>query len=167
MAEREVIEIEKESEDWLISGPVLTGRRSGLIRYERTLLQGLFASGDRILLSKTPSSFSSTLTSVRSRLIADAVRHGRLRRWHRNRRTEEGERMLRQIHAFRRKLGRADYETLSKHLPDVIMFGLQIRAEDPPLLMRFAIAGRRAARISSTGKNHHHRTHGTMTGVSR
>jgi hypothetical protein len=91
--------------DWLVTdmrdqvpdGPALLG-------FEITLLDGLFAGQPAARLSAVSQALVPTLNHVRAQLRRDAVRHGRLRRWQRERRTAGGERLLAQIETFRKDL---------------------------------------------------------------
>jgi Predicted membrane protein (DUF2207) len=116
-------------QDWL-----LTRRRDGAeapLPFEATLLDGLFAGQPAVRLSEIAQELVPTLNRVRAQLHRDAVRHGRLRRWHRGEprpRTKRGERLLTQIHSFRQELrglaASGDALAMGRLAPYLIMFGL-------------------------------------------
>jgi hypothetical protein len=116
-------------QDWL-----LTRRRDGAeapLPFEATLLDGLFAGQPAVRLREVAQELVPTLNRVRSQLHRDAVRHGRLRRWHRSEprpQTKRGEQLLAQIHSFRQELrelaASGDAPAMGRLAPYLIMFGL-------------------------------------------
>ena len=75
-----------------------------LLPFEMILLGGLFGPQAQVHLPGIGGELIPTLNRVRAELRRDAVRHGWLRRWRRDRRTEQGEQLLGQIQGFRREL---------------------------------------------------------------
>jgi len=116
-------------QDWL-----LARRRDAAdapLRFEATLLDGLFAGQPAVRLTEITQGLVPTLNRVRAQLHRDAVRHGRLRRWHRGEprpRTKRGEQLLTQIHSFRQELrglaASGDALAMARLAPYLIMFGL-------------------------------------------
>jgi hypothetical protein len=91
--------------DWLLTD--LRDQAGGgglLLGFEVTLLDGLFGHQPVVLLSEIGEALIPALNRFRRQLRRDAVRHGWLRRWHRDKRTPRGEQLLRQIQGFRREL---------------------------------------------------------------
>jgi hypothetical protein len=98
-------EVPDADEDWLLTdvrGPAAT--RTGLLPFEATLLDGLFAQHSAVRLRQISQDLVPVLDRARKQLHRDAVRSGRLRRWRRGRRTQQGKRLLKQIMGFRRDL---------------------------------------------------------------
>jgi len=90
---------------WLLTD--LRGKaadRNSLLRFEVTLLDGLFARQTTARLSEIDQGLVPVLNRFRAQLTRDAVRNGRLYRWHRTQRPPRDERLLKQIHDFRREL---------------------------------------------------------------
>jgi hypothetical protein len=75
-----------------------------LLPFEKILLSGLFGPQAQVRLPGIGGELIPTLNRVRAELRQDAVRRGWLRRWRRDRRTEQGEQLLGQIQGFRREL---------------------------------------------------------------
>jgi hypothetical protein len=75
-----------------------------LVLFETVLLDGLFGSQTQARLPQAGPGLLPVIDRVRVELRRDAVRHGWLRRWRQDRRTERGEQLLRQIQGFRRVL---------------------------------------------------------------
>lgn len=110
LCQRGFLRIEETPDDadaqWM-----LTDRRSHapgpgvpLLPFETVLLDGLFRSQAQVRLPQAGAGLLPVIDQVRAELRRDAVRHGRLRRWRQDRRTEPGEELLRQIQGFRRVL---------------------------------------------------------------
>jgi hypothetical protein len=117
--------------DWLLTDLRDPGAgRSALLRYEATLLDGLFARQGVVRLSEIGRALIPALSRVRAQLRRDAVRQGRLRRWHRDQRTPGGEQLLRQIHVFRRDLrglaASGNPGALAGLAPYAMVFGLKV-----------------------------------------
>jgi hypothetical protein len=116
-------------QDWL-----LTRRRDGAeapLPFEAALLDGLFAGQPAVRLKRIAQELVPALNRVRAQLHRDAVRHGRLRRWHRREprpRTKRGEQLLTQINSFRQELrelaASGDAQAMGQLAPYLIMFGL-------------------------------------------
>ena len=68
-----------------------------LLPFETVMLDGLFGSQAQVCLPEAGAGLLPVLDRVRAELRRDAVRHGWLRRWRQDRRTEHGEQLLRQI----------------------------------------------------------------------
>jgi len=81
-----------------------TADRDSLLRFEVTLLDGLFAPQPTVRLSDIGQGLVPVLNRFRAQLSRDAVRNGRLHRWHRTQRPPRDGQLLKQIHAFRREL---------------------------------------------------------------
>jgi hypothetical protein len=102
--------------------------RNSLLRFEVTLLDGLFARQSTVRLPEIGEALIPTLNRFRAELSRDAVRHGRLGRSHRDQRPPPDERLLKEIHDFRRELrtlaasGRT--EALAGLIPYAMIFGL-------------------------------------------
>lgn len=116
--------------DWVLTGlcgPPATGR--ALLRYEATLLNGLFARRAVVRMSQCGDSLTPVLDRCRGQLRRDAVRHGRIRPWRRNERSAHGTQLLRQIQGFRREvramLGSGDPAVLADLVPYAMVFGLR------------------------------------------
>jgi hypothetical protein len=132
--------------DWLLTdlrGPVATG--GALLRFEATLLDGLFAQQPVFMLREIGQDLIPALNRTRAQLRRDAIRQGRLRRWPRDRRTLQGEQLLKQIQAFRWNMRAltASIDSVEMGLaPYAIIFGLSVpptvrfRAEDPKTVQR-------------------------------
>lgn len=110
LCQRGFLRIEETPDDadaqWM-----LTDRRSHapgpgvpLLPFEAVLLDGLFRSQAQVRLPQAGAGLLPVIDQVRAELRRDAVRHGRLRRWRQNRRTEHGEQLLSQIQGFRQAL---------------------------------------------------------------
>jgi len=133
LAHRGVILIEEipgdEDRDWLLTDlrdSVET--ESGLLQFERTLLDGLFAGRSPANLGELGQDLIPALNRARSQLYRDAVRRGWLRRWRRHQRTPHGEQLVKQINSFRRELRRlsasGDAVTSPQLAAYAIVFGL-------------------------------------------
>ena len=100
---------------------------SRLLRFEVTLLDGLFARQSAVRLSELGQTLIPVLNRFRTQLRRDAVRHGRLRRWRRDQRSPRGEQLLKQIQVFRRELRAlavsGDSEALAGLVPYAMIFG--------------------------------------------
>jgi len=136
--------------DWLLTDlrdPA--AGRGALLRYEATLLDGLFARQGAVRLSEISRALIPALSRVRAQLSRDAVRHGRLRRWHRDQRTPRGEQLLRQIQLFRRELralaASGTPGALAGLAPYAMAFGLNV-----PSAISFDADGTRTAQQSET-----------------
>ncbi|MGG7378592.1 hypothetical protein ACQ7B2_07445, partial [Escherichia coli] len=68
------------------------------------LLDGLFSRQPSVRLSEIDEALVPVLNRFKAQLARDAVRNGRLHRWHRAKRPPRGEQLLTQIHDFRRAL---------------------------------------------------------------
>lgn len=103
------------------------GRKS-LLRFEVTLLDGLFAGQPTVLLSEIGQGLVPALNRFRAQLSRDAVRNGRLHRWQRTQRPPRDERLLKQIHDFRRELrtiaASGSTDALAGLMPYAMIFGL-------------------------------------------
>lgn len=114
--------------DWQMTD--LRGQRAGSrpLRFEATLLEGMFGQQPVVRLSQMGDEQIPVLNRFRANLQRDAVRHGWLRRWHRGQRTPRGEQLLRQIHAFRWELraiaAAGDSSALAGLAPYAMIFGL-------------------------------------------
>lgn len=98
-------EVSGDDPDWLLTDLRDRGAgHSALLRYEATLLDGLFVQQSAVRLSETNQALIPVLNRVRAQLSRDAVGHGRLRFWRRDQRTPRGEQLLKQVHVFRREL---------------------------------------------------------------
>ena len=75
-----------------------------LLPFEMILLGRLFGPQAQVPLPGIGGQLIPALNRVRTELRRDAVRHGWLRRWRRDQRTEQGEQLLGQIQGFRREL---------------------------------------------------------------
>ena len=118
--------------DWLLTDLRDTqSGRDGLLRFEATLLDGLL-SRQQVQLSALGQDLIPVLGNVRVQLRRDAVRAGRLQRFRREQRTKRGERLLEEIHDFRRSLrtlaasGRPG--ALAELAPYAMIFGLPVPA---------------------------------------
>ena len=102
--------------------------RNSLLRFEVTLLDGLFAQEPSVRLSEIGQSLVPVLNRFRAQLSRDAVRNGRLHRWHRTQRPPRDEQLLKQIHDFRRELrmlaASGDNDALACLIPYAMIFGL-------------------------------------------
>lgn len=102
--------------------------RNSLLRFEVTLLDGLFARAPTVRLSEIGQGLVPVLSQFRAQLYRDAVRNGRLHRWRRTRRPPRDERLLKQVHDFRRELrtltGPGSTEALASLIPYAMVFGL-------------------------------------------
>jgi len=102
--------------------------QNSLLRFEVTLLDGLFARQSTVRLPEIGEALIPALNRFRAELSRDAVRHGRLRRSHRDQRPPPDERLLKEINDFRRELrklaasGRT--EALADLIPYAMIFGL-------------------------------------------
>jgi Predicted membrane protein (DUF2207) len=115
--------------DWLLTDRRgEAAARATLLPFETTLLSGLFAQQSEVRLSQIRRDIIPVLDRVRQQLIRDAVRHHRLRRWHRDRRTRGGELLLKRIQHFRRELraraAEGDSQTMAALAPYAQIFGL-------------------------------------------
>jgi hypothetical protein len=121
--------------DWVLTDLRSQASDEGrLLRYEATLLDGLFAGRPSVRLSKRGPELVPVLERVRAQIRRDAMRRGWLRRWHRDRRTERGDRLLARAQAFRRELrslaAAGDPGQLAGLAPYLMVFGL---AQPPPV----------------------------------
>ena len=108
LAQRGFLRIEEiprsDDPDWLLTDLRDTRPgQGGLLRFEATLLDGLL-SHRQVRLSALGQDLIPVLGKVRVQLRQDAVRARRLRRFRREQRTARGERLLEEIHGFRRGL---------------------------------------------------------------
>jgi uncharacterized membrane protein YgcG len=103
-----------------------------LLRFEVTLLDGLFSQQPSVRLSEIDEALVAVLDRFRTQLARDAVRNGRLRRWHRTRRQSRGEQLLTQIRDFRCALralaASASTDALAGLVPYAMIFGLWPRS---------------------------------------
>ena len=136
LAQRGVLRIAEvprsDDPDWLLTDLRDTQPgRDGLLRFEATLLDGLL-SRQQVQLSALGQDLIPVLGNVRVQLRRDAVRAGRLQRFRREQRTKRGERLLEEIHDFRRGLralaasGRPG--ALAELAPYAMIFGLPVPA---------------------------------------
>jgi hypothetical protein len=145
---------EGDDPDWRLTD--LNAEPAGLLDYERVLLRGLFDGPAAILLGEITSRLTRVLDKVRSEILRDASRAGRLgpglaRRLalalgqrgsgsqDPGRRTKAGEELLKDIKAFRRELRAlatsADTAALARYAPYAMIFGLTApipAADDAP-----------------------------------
>ena len=118
--------------DWLLTSlRDQAAGRSVLLRFEATLLDGLFARQSAVRVSEISQELIlPVLNRVRAQLSRDAVRHGRLRRWRRGQRTPRGEQLFQQIQVFRRELrvlaASGNPEALAGLAPYAMVFGLGV-----------------------------------------
>jgi Predicted membrane protein (DUF2207) len=123
--------------------------RDGLQRFEATLLDGLFAQQPVFTLREISQDLVPTLNRVRTQIHRDAVRQGWLRRWPRDRRSAQGEQLLRQIQAFRRDMrtlmASGDSVEIARLAPYAILFGLSA-----PPTVRFAAGDTKTAQRHET-----------------
>jgi hypothetical protein len=99
-----------------------------LLPFETVMLDGLFGSQVQVRLPEAGAGLLAVIDRVRAELRRDAVRHGWLRRWRQDRRTEHGEQLLRQIQGFRQALrGR-------------VLSGAGVPAALAPYMMIFGLA---------------------------
>jgi len=133
LAQREFVRIDEvrssAGPDWLLTD--LRGQAAAggpLLGFEVALLAGLFGHQPVVRLSEIGEALIPSLNRFRARLRRDAVRRGRLRRWHPGRRTPRGEQLLKQIHGFRRELrtlaAAGDCGALEALAPYAMIFGL-------------------------------------------
>jgi hypothetical protein len=127
-----------DDHEWLLTdlrGPA--DSRTGLLRFEATLLDGLFARQPVFRLREISEDLVPALNRVRTQLDRDAVRRGWLRRWPHDRRTRQGEQLLKQIQAFRRDMralmASGDSAEMARFAPYAVLFGLRV-----PPTVRFA-----------------------------
>ena len=121
-----------DDRDWLLTDLRDTAPgQGGLLRFEATLLDGLL-SQRQVRLSGLGQDLIPVLGHVRAQLRQDAVRAGRLRRFRRERRTARGDRLLADIHGFRRGLralaASGDPGALAELAPYAMVFGLPVPA---------------------------------------
>jgi hypothetical protein len=130
-----------DSPQWLLTD--LRDQEPGpgepLLPFEMTLLGGLFGRQAQLRLPGIGDELIPTLNRVRAELRRDAVRHGWLRRWRRDRRTGQGDQLLRQIQGFRREL-----RTWA-------LSGAGVPAVLAPYMMIFGLAAAPAAGIEPRG----------------
>lgn len=118
--------------DWLLTSlGDQAADRSVLLRFEATLLDGLFARQSAVRVSEISQELIlPALDQVRAQLRRDAVRHGRLRPWRRDQRTPRGEQLLQQIQVFRRELralaASGNPGALAGLAPYAMVFGLGV-----------------------------------------
>jgi hypothetical protein len=135
LAERGFLRLDEipgdDGPDWLLTD--LRDQASAgnaLLRFEATLLRGLFGRQSPIRLSEITQELVPTLDQVRAQLVRDAVRNGRLRRWHRTKRTSRGEDLLKRIQAFRRDLrtvaASGNVEAMAPLAPYAMIFGFSV-----------------------------------------
>lgn len=118
-----------DDHDWLLTdlrGQAGTSR--SLLRFEASLLNGVFARQSVARVGEISKDLIPALNRMRRQLYRDAVRRGWLRRWHHGRRTPRGEQLLKQIQLFRRELRTlatsGDSATTAELAPYAIVFGL-------------------------------------------
>ena len=93
------------AQDWLITDHRSQATTPGaLLPFETALLDGLFARQTERHMRSLGSELIAVLNRVRVLIRRDAVRHGWLRRLRPGHRTRQGERLLREIQAFRQQL---------------------------------------------------------------
>jgi hypothetical protein len=101
---------------------------AGLLRFELTLCEGLFAGKAVVGLSGRGQELVPALSAVRSQISRDAIRNGWLSRWRRQHRTSRGEQLLTRIQVFRRELralaAEGNAEDLERLAPYAAIFGL-------------------------------------------
>lgn len=121
-------EIPGDDQDWLLTDLRDQAARGELLRFEATLLDGLFEFQSAVKLEEMTQVLIPLVRRVQAQVHRDAVRRGWLHRGPRRGRTEEGEELLAQIQSFRMKLrARADSgdaETMARLAPYAIGFGL-------------------------------------------
>jgi hypothetical protein len=136
LAERGFLRIEEiprgDDPDWLLTDLRDTAPgQGGLLRFEATLLDGLL-SQRQVRLSALGQDLIPVLGKVRAQLRQDAVRAGRLRSFRREQRTARGERLLEEIHGFRRGLralaASGGPGALAELAPYAMVFGLPVPA---------------------------------------
>jgi len=95
-----------ESTRWLLTDLRDQAASPGvpLFPFELALLGGLFGRHAQVSMPGSADNPVPALNRVRTELERDAVRHGWLRRWHRDQRTAQGEQLLRHVQGFRREL---------------------------------------------------------------
>jgi len=125
----------EDQAEWVLTD--LRSQASGegrLLQYEATLIDGLFAGRPSVKLSERGPELVPVLERVRAQIRRDAARRGWLRRWHHDRRTERGDRLLARAQAFRRDLrslaSAGDPGQLAGLAPYLMAFGL---AQPPPV----------------------------------
>ena len=154
LAERGFLRIEEipggDDRDWLLTDLRDTAPgQGGLLRFEATLLDGLLSqrsqqsqqsqrpqqSQRQVPLSALGQDLIPVLGRVRAQLRRDAVRAGRLRRFprlRREQRTARGQRLLEEIHGFRRGLralaASGGPGALAELAPYAMVFGLAVPA---------------------------------------
>ena len=143
LAQRGFLDIEEvdgsPGPDWRVADlrHQVAGQR--LLPFEVALLDGMFARQSVVLLSEIDSALVPALDRFRTLLRRDAVRNGRLRRWRRDKRTPEGERLLGQIQEFRRELrvlaASSDPAALGGLVPYAMIIG---RGAPPPATLNGA-----------------------------
>ncbi len=124
-------EVPGDDPDWLLTDlRDQAADRSALLRFEATLLDGLFAQQSAVRLSGIGQALIPALNRIRAQLNRDAIWHGRLRLWHRDQRTPRGEQLFKQIQVFRRELralaASGNSESLAALVPYAMIFGLGV-----------------------------------------
>jgi len=137
LAQRGFLRIE-EADGQVGSSWLLTDLRdqaadqNSLLRFEVTLLDGLFALQPTVRLREIGQALVPVLNRFRAQLSRDAVRNGRLHRWHRTQPPPRDERLLKQIHDFRRQLrtlaASGNTDALAGLIPYAMIFGLGPRS---------------------------------------
>jgi hypothetical protein len=114
---------------WLTDLRDQAAGRNSLLRFEVTLLAGLFARQPTVRLSEIGQGLVPVLNRFRAQLTRDAVRNGRLHRWHRTQRPPRDEQLLKQIRDFRRELrtlaASGSNDALAGLIPYAMIFGLR------------------------------------------
>jgi uncharacterized membrane protein YgcG len=136
-----------DDHDWLLTtlrGQAAAGR--SLLRFEKTLLNGIFARQSVARVGEISQDLIPALNRMRRQLYRDAVRRGWLRRWRHGRRTVRGELLLKEIQSFRRELralaASGDSAMMARLAPYAIVFGLggspavRLQAEDAEPVQR-------------------------------
>jgi hypothetical protein len=132
--------------DWLLRPRLASAtqqRRTSLLGYEETLLEGLARQGEAFLLSSLSRQAAHLLDATRSAIVRDAVHHGWLRHLDHEKRTDEGDELAHKIWAFQGQLKdfiseRGKQAVPAELLPYALHFGYVLREDSP--LTRFAHA---------------------------
>lgn len=128
----ELAEVPGVEADWVLTDLRGHAGQDGgrLLRFEATLLDGLFAGRSTVRLAERGPELVPVLARVRSQIIRDAVRRGWLRRWRHDRRTSDGDQLLARAQAFRRALralvAAGDHDQLASLAPYAMIFGLAV-----------------------------------------
>lgn len=114
--------------DWLLSTlPVVDDRRGDLLPYEEKLLHGGPLAEGEFRLSELTSARVFYLNRFRRELVRDVVARGWMRRWRKDERTPEGERLFQQFRTYRHRLRRlvaAGDGLPAEVLPYALLLGL-------------------------------------------